>query len=113
MRAAKVEKPLPYLLICAFIANAASFVLPISNPANLVIYGRHIPGLLQWLPRYVLPSVFSIAVTYWMLRFIQRGALKQPIETDIPVPILSAGGRMALSGLASTQIRLLTVAALE
>jgi arsenical pump membrane protein len=26
-------KALPYLLICAFIANAASFVLPISNPA--------------------------------------------------------------------------------
>jgi arsenical pump membrane protein len=29
---------LPYLLSCAFIANAASFVLPISNPANLVVY---------------------------------------------------------------------------
>ena len=38
MRVAEVERPLPYLLICAFIANAASFVLPISNPANLVIY---------------------------------------------------------------------------
>ncbi len=31
-------EPLPYLLICAFIANAASFVLPISNPANLVVF---------------------------------------------------------------------------
>ncbi|MCB1540494.1 MAG: anion permease, partial [Rhodoblastus sp.] len=31
-RRAGVE-PLPYLFICAFIANAASFVLPISNPA--------------------------------------------------------------------------------
>src|SRR5258708_11910501 len=108
MRAAKVEKPLPYLLICAFIANAASFVLPISNPANLVIYGSHMPGLLQWLPRYVLPSVFSIAVTYWMLRFTQRGALKQPIATDIPVPILSAGGKMALSAIAATAMILLT-----
>src|SRR5258708_6684709 len=113
MRAAKVEKPLPYLLICAFIANAASFVLPISNPANLVIYGSHMPGLLQWLPRYVLPSVFSIAVTYWMLRFTQRGALKQPIETDIPVPILSAGGKMALSGIAATAMILLTASALD
>jgi di/tricarboxylate transporter len=36
-RKAKVE-PLPLLLICAFVANAASFVLPISNPANLVLY---------------------------------------------------------------------------
>ena len=38
-RAAKVE-PLPYLFVCAFIANAASFVLPISNPANLVVFGK-------------------------------------------------------------------------
>ena len=37
-KAAKVENPLPYLFICAFIANAASFVLPISNPANLVVF---------------------------------------------------------------------------
>ena len=40
-KAAKVKAPLPYLLICAFIANAASFVLPISNPENLVIFRNH------------------------------------------------------------------------
>jgi hypothetical protein len=28
---------MPSLFICALIANAATFVLPISNPANLVI----------------------------------------------------------------------------
>src|SRR6185312_17081985 len=50
VKAAKAKDPLPYLLICAFIANAASFVLPISNPANLVIYGSRMPPLLQWLP---------------------------------------------------------------
>jgi len=37
---------LPYLLSCAFIANAASFVLPISNPANLVVYGKQLPSLV-------------------------------------------------------------------
>ena len=37
-RTAKAE-PLPLLFACALIANAASFVLPISNPANLVLYG--------------------------------------------------------------------------
>ena len=31
--------------ITSFIANAASFVLPISNPANLVIYGSKMPVL--------------------------------------------------------------------
>jgi hypothetical protein len=55
-KAAKVKDPLPYLLICAFIANAASFVLPISNPANLIIFRDHMPPLLQWLGRFALPS---------------------------------------------------------
>ena len=113
MRTAKVEKPLPYLLICAFIANAASFVLPISNPANLVIYGSHMPGLGQWLPTYILPSIVSIAVTYWVLRYTQRGALQQPIEKNIPMPVLAAGGKMALSGIAVTAIILLIASALD
>jgi arsenical pump membrane protein len=38
VRRAKVE-PRPHLLACALIANAASFLLPIANPANLVVYG--------------------------------------------------------------------------
>jgi arsenical pump membrane protein len=63
VKAARAEQPIPYLLVCAFIANAASFVLPISNPANLVIYGDHMPPLLQWLPRYLLASVVSITAT--------------------------------------------------
>jgi arsenical pump membrane protein len=33
VRKAKVQ-PLPYLFVCAFIANAASFLLPISNPSE-------------------------------------------------------------------------------
>jgi arsenical pump membrane protein len=35
------SEPLTYLFVCAFVANAASFVLPISDPANLVVFGRH------------------------------------------------------------------------
>ena len=34
VKAANAKEPLPYLLVCAFVANAASFVLPISNPAK-------------------------------------------------------------------------------
>ncbi|HWK08045.1 MAG TPA: arsenic transporter [Puia sp.] len=113
VKAAKVEKPLPYLLICAFIANAASFVLPISNPANLVIYGSHMPPLLQWLPRYGLPSVFSIAATFLLLRQTQRSALRQSIETNIPIPGLSPGGKTAIAGIAATAIILLFCSALD
>jgi arsenical pump membrane protein len=113
VKSAKVTKPLPYLLICAFIANAASFVLPISNPANLVIYGRHMPPLLHWLPQYILPSLFAIAVTYFMLRFTQRNALKEKIGMHIPVPRLSQGGRTAIIGIAATAIILLAASALD
>lgn len=55
-KAAKVRDPMPYLLVCAFIANAASFVLPISNPANLVIFaGGDMPPLDRWLTTFAVP----------------------------------------------------------
>jgi arsenical pump membrane protein len=113
VKAAKVNKPLPYLLICAFIANAASFVLPISNPANLVIYGSHMPPLLQWLPQYIVPSVVAITATYFMLYFTQRKTLKQNIETNISIPALSPGGRTAILGIIATAAILLSASAMD
>jgi arsenical pump membrane protein len=109
-KAAKVKDPLPYLLICAFIANAASFVLPISNPANLIIFRDHMPPLLQWLGRFALPSVLSIAVTYAVLRFTQRDSLRQEVmAAEVDVPGLSSGGRMTACGIVGTGIVLLLV----
>ena len=113
MRAARVAKPLPYLLICAFIANAGSFVLPISNPANLVIYGSHMPPLGHWLALYGLPSVFSIGITFWALRSTQRRALKQEIETAVAMQPLSTGGKTALLGIAIAAFALLVCSALD
>jgi arsenical pump membrane protein len=111
VKAAKVEKPLPYLLICAFIANAASFMLPISNPANLVIYGKHMPSLMHWLGLYLIPSICAITVTYFMLRFSQRECFKQKIRTDISLPQLSPGGKTALIGICGTAAVLLAASA--
>ena len=107
VKAADAKEPLPYLFICAFIANAASFVLPISNPANLVIYGSHTPPLLHWLPQYALPSVLAILTTYAVLQWSQRQHLRDPVATAIKVPVLSAGGKMAALGIALTAIVLL------
>ena len=112
VKVARAREPLPYLLICAFIANAASFVLPISNPANLVIYGANMPSLLQWLPQYLLPSLFSIVITFFVLRWTQRDRLKQPISADTPVPELSAAGKTAALGIVATSILLLAASAL-
>ena len=111
-RKAKVE-PLPYLFICAFIANAASFVLPISNPANIVLYGDHTPALGPWLARFALPSVLSIVTTYVALRFTEGRRLPATCESDVEVTALSNGARAALAGLGLTAVVLLVVSALD
>ncbi len=111
VKAADARNPLPYLFICAFIANAASFVLPISNPANLVIYASHMPPLLQWLRHFALPAALSIIATYIVLRLTQRTALQQQVSSDIELPALSAGGRMAAYGIIGTALVLLASSA--
>jgi arsenical pump membrane protein len=106
-------KPLPFLFICALIANAASFVLPISNPANLVVYRAHMPALGTWLAEFGLSSIASIAVTFVVLRITQRGELTGGISRDIQVLTLSRGGRVAAGGIAFTAILLLIASSLD
>ena len=113
VKAAEILDPLPYLLICAFIANAASFVLPISNPANLVIYGSHMPPLLSWLPRYALPSALSILATYVVLRWTQRQHLRQRVSSSIAVPALSASGKMTAFAILATAAVLMAASCLD
>jgi len=93
---------LPYLFICAFIANAASFVLPISNPANLVVYGRNLPPLVPWLRTFIVPSVCSIIATYVALRWIVRKELEGRVEDVAEVARLSQEGRLAAWGIVGT-----------
>ena len=112
IRSANLSRPLPYLLICAFIANAASFVLPISNPANLVIYADRMPPLAQWLPRFALPSVLAIASTYAVLRLTQREALREAVAAGIPVPRLTFQGKTAAAGISVTVLILMAASAM-
>jgi len=98
---------LPYLLICAFIANAASFVLPISNPANLVVFGDHMPPLGVWLSEFGAASVVSIILTYLLLRLTQRKHIPPDIAMDVETPPLLAGGRIAAGAIAMTGFVLL------
>lgn len=112
MRAMNAKEPLPYLLACAFTANAASFVLPISNPANLVLYGSHMPPLLQWLPLYALPSALSILSTYAVLRLAERRRLRQPIAAAVEIPVLSACGHLTAWSIAAMSVVLLAASAM-
>ncbi|MCK1402544.1 arsenic transporter [Bradyrhizobium sp. 4] len=107
-------KPLPYLFVCAFIANAASFVLPISNPANLVVFGAHMPELTEWLRLFALPSAASILLTYVVLRLTQHRALKEEtIARSVPHPKLGRGGKLTAIGIVAIGIVLVTASALD
>jgi arsenical pump membrane protein len=106
--------PLPYLFVCAFIANAASFVLPISNPANLVVFGERMPHLAEWLRQFAAPSLAAIVTTYVALRLTQRRALnEEKIESAAVKPRLSGGGKLSAYGIAAIGVVLIGASALN
>jgi arsenical pump membrane protein len=102
----------PYLLACAMIANAASFIFPISNPANLVVFGAHMPSLLAWLRIFIGPSIASVVVTFICLRWLSRNGLRGAIEGHMAGLALTAEGHLALAGLLISALALITASAL-
>ena len=112
VRRAKVS-PLPYLFVCALIANAASFVLPISNPANLVVFRTAMPPLGAWLFNFALPSVLSIIVTFAVMRLIFRDELRERIDTAVEDSELTGNGKLVLAGLALMILVLLAASAMD
>ena len=105
LRRAKAD-PLPHLLACAFVANAASFVLPISNPANLVVFGSAMPALPQWIAAFALPSVIAIATTFAVLALVSRPALRGPAASDVEPAALGRNGTLVLAGIGATAVAL-------
>jgi arsenical pump membrane protein len=108
VRKARV-RPLPYLFVCAFIANAASFLLPISNPANLVVFHDGMPPLGKWLLAFGVPSLLSIGTTFIVLRWIYRRELCESIDHPVEPRILNSNGKLVL-GSAGLMIAILLTA---
>jgi arsenical pump membrane protein len=66
--------PKPFLMACVFVANVASFGLPFSNPANVLIlpHARLLPYLWHLAPA----QVAAVAVTLVVFLFFFRRELK-------------------------------------
>lgn len=105
--------PLPYLFACAMIANAASFVLPISNPANLVVFQRTLPSLGDWLLAFGVPSLLSVATTFAVLRLVFRRDLAGRIEAPTEPYPLSANGKLVVAGIVCMMVVLLFASAMD
>ncbi len=111
-RAARARNALPYLLACALVANAASFVLPISNPANLVLFAARLPPLAEWLALFAVPSALSILATGLALYLITRRDFTAAQLHGVVSPRLTGSGRLVLCGIALSAAGLLVASAL-
>ncbi len=67
---------LPYLFACTFIADTASFLLPVSNPINIIITSRFPLDLLTFLRLLLLPSVVVIVINIGIFFLLYRKQLK-------------------------------------
>jgi arsenical pump membrane protein len=67
---------LPYLFACTFIADTASFLLPISNPINIIVMSRHPLGLATFLRLLFLPNLVVIVINFTIFRLLYRAQLR-------------------------------------
>ena len=74
--------PLPYVFACAFIANTASMMLPISNPVNLLAVDQFKLTLGQYLRFLLLPTVLAIVINVALFAFIFRKAISGSFKND-------------------------------
>ena len=111
---ARTDAPrLPYLYICAFVANAASFLLPISNPANLVVFGAHLPALRPWLGAFAPASLAAIAITYAALSGVFFQQLRGRYRTREKAQPRPRAAGVAAGMVAAAAIALVAAAAVH
>jgi arsenical pump membrane protein len=78
--------PRPYAFACALVANAASFLLPVSNPANLLVLARAPLPLGAFWARLLAPSVLAIGLTLAGLLVVFRAELAAPFALPSTSP---------------------------
>lgn len=69
---------MPFLFACTFIADTASFLLPVSNPINIIITSQFPLDLWTFLRLLFLPGLLvigvNIGVFFWLYRRQLRGS---------------------------------------
>jgi arsenical pump membrane protein len=76
---------MPFMFACTFIADTASFVLPVSNPINILVLNSLGGGLNTFLHYLLLPSLFCIAFNVTLFVWLFRGDLRLRYNpTDLP-----------------------------
>lgn len=66
---------LPYLFACTFIADTASFLLPVSNPINIIVLSAFPLDLWTFVRLLFIPSLVAIGINIAMFLWLYRGSL--------------------------------------
>lgn len=106
--------PLPDAYAAALVANAASFLLPVSNPSNLLVMRGAPLGLSAFVARLLVPSLLAIAATLGGLLVVFRASLRAPFTLE---PAASARPpnrrvRASVGGVAALGVAYVLAAAL-
>jgi arsenical pump membrane protein len=79
---------LPYVFACAFIANTASMLLPVSNPVNLLAVGRFNINLGEYCKFLLIPSILVILFNIGIFRLIFHREIAAPMQNNYsPGPV--------------------------
>jgi arsenical pump membrane protein len=77
----------PYVLLCAFVANVGSLLLPISNLTNLLFADAFHQTFAAFAARMILPQIVALVSTYAILRWHFRRELPATFDTEsLPEP---------------------------
>lgn len=98
--------PLPFVFACAFVANTASLLLPVSNPVNLLAVDRFRLELGEYLRYLLVPTVLALLVNFGLFAVIFRkqiprtfaAAQTQPFRTDGFFHFVCAGVALTAAG---------------
>jgi len=78
---------LPYLFACTFIADTASFLLPVSNPINIIVLSTFRLDLWTFLRLLFIPSLVVIGINMGVFFLLYRRQLRGSFD---PKRLLSA-----------------------
>ena len=78
---------LPFMFACTFIADTASFILPVSNPINILIMHSFGGGIGIFLRYLLLPSLAAVILNSLVFLWLFRRDLAQDYRiSDLPRP---------------------------
>ncbi len=80
----KLQLPVrPYLFACTFIADTASFLLPVSNPINIIVLSRYPLSLSTFMRLLFVPGLVVIAINIGLFYLLYRSQLQGSFDPEL------------------------------